>query len=207
LKAPSEFTAQRRFASLLGENLLDVCLLNGAQIEQLYRHYELLTRWNKVLNLTAIRRMEDAVPRHYCESLFLAAHLPTEPITLADVGSGAGFPGIPIAVLRPECRVTLIESHKRKAVFLREATRNLANVRVVAERAEAVEESFDWIVSRAVKPAEVLRLLPRLARHVGFLIGQADCCNILKINKIVWRAPVPLPWGRQRVLLRGQFPG
>ena len=207
MKAPSDITAQRRFASLLGENLLDVCLLNGAQIEQLYRHYELLTRWNKVLNLTAIRRMEDAVPRHYCESLFLAARVPVEPITLADVGSGAGFPGIPIAVLRPDCRVTLVESHKRKAVFLREATRDLANVRVVAERAEVVKESFDWMVSRAVKPVEVLRLLPRLAPRVGLLIGQTDCCNLLKIEDIIWDTLVPLPWGDQRVLLLGQFPG
>jgi len=73
-------------------------------------------------------------------------------------GLGAGFPGIPLAIFRPELQVTLIESHQRKAVFLREAARGLSNVLVIAERAESVNESFDWVVSRAVAVEEVLRL-------------------------------------------------
>src|ERR1017187_6190482 len=100
-------------------------------------------RWNRSLNLTAIRSREEAIERHYCESLFLGARLPAGALRIADVGSGAGFPGFPVAVLRPECSVTLIESHKRKAVFLREASRTLPNVRVFAKRAEDVGERFD----------------------------------------------------------------
>ena len=93
-------------------------------------------------------------------------------IRAVDIGTGAGFPGIPIAVVRPECAVTLIESHQRKAVFLREATRDLLNVRVLAMRAEDVKEKFDWIVSRAVSPADVLKL--DLAPNIALLTGHFE---------------------------------
>src|SRR6185369_11634689 len=65
-----------------------------------------MLRWNKMINLTRIERMEEVVDRHYAESLFLGSNLPAGPITIGDVGSGAGFPGLPIAVLRPESRIT-----------------------------------------------------------------------------------------------------
>jgi 16S rRNA (guanine527-N7)-methyltransferase len=80
-------------------------------------HFELLQRWNKSLNLTRI----DSVERNYGESLFLGRHLPPGPLRICDIGSGAGFPGFPVAVLRPDCEITLIEAHQRKAVFLKEA--------------------------------------------------------------------------------------
>ena len=110
----------------------------------------MLVRWNKRFNLTAIREETAIVERHYCESLFLGTHLSQGHLRIADVGSGAGFPGVPVAVQRPDCAVTLIESHQRKAVFLRESTRGLANVRVSCQRAEEVEDEFDWAISRAV---------------------------------------------------------
>ena len=94
------------FAELLRAKLGLFCDLSGAQVAALEQHYGLLTRWNKVLNLTAVRSVEEAVERHYCESVFAAIHLPAGPISVADVGSGAGFPGIPIAILRPDCLVT-----------------------------------------------------------------------------------------------------
>ena len=96
----------------------------------LQRHHELLERWNQRLNLTRI----DSVERNYGESLFLGKHLPEGPLRICDIGSGAGFPGFPVAVLRPDCEVTLIESHQRKAVFLKEAARGIANIRVLAKR-------------------------------------------------------------------------
>ena len=128
------------------------------QLGQLESHYELLLRWNRKLNLTRIEELEDVVRLHYCESLFLSQCLPPGPLRIVDVGSGGGFPGIPVAVSRPECEVTLVESHQRKAVFLREATRGLTNVTVAAKRAEDLVGSFDWVVSRAVAPAEIFRL-------------------------------------------------
>ena len=150
------------FADLLRQRLAGVVELSPGQVEALETHYQLLLRWNRTLNLTSIKRMEEAVERHYCESLFLGAHLPQGHLRIADIGSGAGFPGFPVAVLRPDCSVTLIESHQRKAVFLREASRNLPNVRVLARRAEDVKEQFDWAISRAVSYKDLASFLKNL---------------------------------------------
>ena len=121
------------------ERLLELaagfCLLSAEQASSLQEHYALLVRWNRRLNLTRIEDMEEAVELHYAESLFLGSNLPPGELRIADVGSGGGFPGFPVAVLRPECRVTLIEAHQRKAVFLKEASRGLANVTVTSKRA------------------------------------------------------------------------
>lgn len=193
-----------RFRTLLDENLSGICTLTNAQIEQLYGHFKLLSHWNERINLTSIRDVDTAVLRHYCESLFFASRLPKSFVSIADVGSGAGFPGIPIAVLRPDCRVTLIESVQKKALFLREATRGWENVRVVARRAEEVEEQFDLIVARAVSPKGAVRLVPRLAPAVGLSIGEDDLHKLLKIKDIIWDHPEKLPWGERRVILIGR---
>src|SRR5580658_10060097 len=124
--------------------------LSPEQIHALEAHYELLVRWNQSVNLTRITSLEEAVERHYCEALFLGAYLPAGALRVVDVGSGAGFPGFPVAILRPDCTVALVESHQRKAVFLREASRKVGNVRVIAKRADDVEEEFDHLISRAV---------------------------------------------------------
>lgn len=169
----------------------------GAALEA---HLELLVRWNRTLNLTAIRNREEAIERHYCESLFLAARLPPGRLTIADVGSGAGFPGFPVAVLRPDCVVTLIESHQRKAVFLREASRGMPNIRVLAKRAEEVKEQFDWVISRAVSYQDLASFLKDLAPNADLLTGgEAPPEGI----GFVWNAPVLLPWGNQRFLWSG----
>ena len=194
---------RERFEALLRSNLAGVCQLSTEQVERLYGHFQLLDRWNQVLNLSSIRDMETAVVRHYCESLFLAAHLPLEAVSVVDVGSGAGFPGVPVAIARPECSIALVESHQRKAVFLREATRGCANVRVIAKRAEQVEERFEWLVSRAVAWGDILGLVPRIASSVAFLLGATDASNLLKENRFSWNAPVQAPWGRQRILILG----
>jgi 16S rRNA (guanine527-N7)-methyltransferase len=185
------------FAELLRSRLASFRKLSDEQVEQLRRHYDLLVRWNKVLNLTAIRTLEDAVERHYCESIFAAGHLPEGPLSIADLGSGAGFPGIPIAIVRPECSVTLIESHQRKAAFLREAARELTNVRVIGGRAEDVSECFDWVISRAVKYSDILEDLKRLGKSVELLTGELRAADLPGFE---WEAPVRLPWGEHRLL-------
>ena len=189
------------FADLLRERLARIVELSPRQVEALETHYQLLLRWNRTLNLTSIKRMEEAVERHYCESLFLGTHLPQGRLRIADIGSGAGFPGFPVAVLRPDCSVTLIESHQRKAVFLREASRNLPNVRVVAMRAEDVKEQFDWAISRAVSYADLASFLKNLAPNVDLLTGgEAPPDGI----GFVWQLPMLVPWGGQRFLRSGQ---
>src|SRR5271157_1852567 len=99
-----------------------------ALLAQLQRYLDLLLRWNARVNLTAVRNPEEIVTRHFGESLFAARILLGNRrrfASLADIGSGAGFPGIPIKLLAPELALTLIESHSKKAVFLREVIRTL----------------------------------------------------------------------------------
>ena len=170
------------FRDLLLQRVSAFCELSSAQLDQLERHYELMLRWNKTINLTRIDGVEEAVDRHYAESLFLGSKLPMGPLTIADVGAGAGFPGLPVAVLRPECKVTLIESHKRKAVFLKEASRSCSNITVVAQRAEEVTQTFDWVVSRAVSWEDLRKYASKLAPKLA-LLGNS-----------VPPSSFPLPW-------------
>lgn len=170
------------FKSLLKSEFSPYGILTADQLDRMEQHYQLLLQWNKKLNLTRITGILDAVRYHYCESLYLGASLPKNPLRIVDIGSGAGFPGIPVAILRPDCRVDLVESHQRKAVFLREATRNLSNVGVIAKRAEDVAESYDWMISRAVRPEDILKL--KLAPNISVLGTEGE----------------KLPWGDARAL-------
>ncbi len=182
--------------------------LSQTQIAELYQHYELLIRWNQRMNLTAVTAGPEMVIRHYCESLFFAAHLPAGhgAISVIDVGSGAGFPGIPMAILQPDWHVTLVESSQRKAVFLRESSRFLSNVSVSAQRVEHYDSQGDWVVARAVDPQEVLQNVPRLAPNVGLMIGEDDLSLIRDNKRIAWAEPVRLPWGDRKVCVYGNVP-
>ena len=192
----------RVFEDLLRARLEGVHTLSASQIARLGQHHELLSRWNQVLNLTSVRTLNDAVERHYCESLFAAQHLPRA-VSIADIGSGGGFPGIPIAVARPDCSVTLVESHRRKAAFLREASRDLLNVRVLAQRAEEVAECFDWVVSRAVRYPDIAETLKKLAPNAELLTGEVRASDMPGFE---WQAPIRLPWGDRRFLWIGNVP-
>jgi len=170
------------FKSLLALEFSPYGALTSQQLALLEEHYRLLLRWNQKINLTRITSLQDAVRYHYCESLYLAERLPKGARRIVDIGSGAGFPGIPVAIYRPECLADLVESNQRKAVFLREAARKLKNARVLAQRAEALTDSYDWTISRAVRPEDVLKL--NLAAHVAVLGAEGDS----------------LPWGEKRAL-------
>jgi len=191
------------FADLLRQRLAGIVELTDGQIEALRSHYELLLRWNQTLNLTRIENLEEAVERHYGESLFLGARLPIGALRIADIGSGGGFPGFPVAVLRPDCSVTLIESHQRKSVFLREASRKLSNVEVLPKRAEEVRGVFDVSISRAVSYEDLRKPLKALAPAAWLLTGAEAPPE--KIG-FVWDEPVALPWGSQRFLRIGRKP-
>ena len=179
------------FRELLAREFAPYASLSLEQLEQLESHYELLLHWNAKLNLTRIDSIEEAAKLHYCESLFLGQRLPEGPLRIVDIGSGAGFPGIPIAILRPECTITLVESHKRKGVFLSEAVRNLTNVNVVTDRAENLNDKFDWLISRAVTTSDILKL--HLANDLAMLVG-ADDATAFGNSEL-------LPWGEKRYLV------
>ena len=164
--------------------------LTEAQLAALEAHFDLPTKWNSRLNLTRITNLEEVVQFHNCESLFLGTVLPEGNLRICDLGSGAGFPGIPLAITRQECEITLLEADQRKAVFLREAARNLRNVCVAAVRAEAIRESFDWVVSRAVAVEDVLS--SGLADNFALLLGGDGVPPGSSVIRV--------PWGRDRVV-------
>jgi 16S rRNA (guanine527-N7)-methyltransferase len=128
--------------------------LDPDALEKFEVYLTLLMRWNTRLNLTAIREAEGIVRRHFIECIQCAQVLPPNTQTLLDFGSGAGFPGIPIAICRPEIQVTLGESQGKKASFLREAIRTLGltNATVFDRRLETMpaEQKFTTVTLRAV---------------------------------------------------------
>jgi 16S rRNA (guanine527-N7)-methyltransferase len=114
-------------------------------------YFSLFVRWNERLNLSAIRDEEGSMSRHIIESIVVSSELPPTIRTLLDYGSGAGLPGIPIALCRPEIAVTLAESQGKKAAFLKEAVRVLGiQAKVHGGRAEALNAVFDCVILRAV---------------------------------------------------------
>jgi 16S rRNA (guanine527-N7)-methyltransferase len=117
--------------------------------ERLLDYVELLVRWNATYNLTAVRDPVEMIGRHLLDSLAVAPYVRGD--TLADLGSGAGLPGIPLAILEPARQHVLIDSNGKKTRFLREAVRTLAldNVRVEQARVEDVRGQFDCITARA----------------------------------------------------------
>ena len=125
--------------------------LSDAQIDVLTRYLALLEKWNRIYNLTAIREPERMVTHHVLDSLAIRPHVRGP--RLLDVGSGAGLPGIPLAIAVPELEVTLLDSNHKKIAFLRQAVGELrlANAAVEAARVESwpTTTRFDTIVSRA----------------------------------------------------------
>jgi 16S rRNA (guanine527-N7)-methyltransferase len=192
------------FSEILERELADRVSLSDDQLTRLYEHYALLERWNKRISLTSVEPGEETVVRHYCESLFFAAHLPNSAASIADIGSGAGFPGVPIAILKPDWKVSLVESNQRKSVFLREATRSLANVSVLAQRAEQLSSVFGCLVSRAINPKEVVALIPRLAPKIGLMLAEDDFLDLQSTKHIAWSELIRLPWGDRRICAFGE---
>jgi len=193
------------FAGRLLQHLGNYLLVSPSQIDLLYDHFRLLMLWNERINLSAIRSPEEIVLRHYCESLFFAARMPEFGPMVADIGSGAGFPGVPTAILHPEWSVTLIESHQRKAVFLRESTREIPNLAVIDRRVEQLSRGFDSIISRAVRPAEVVGLLPEVAVQIGLLLSRSDFIDIDTGVPVDWISCHSIPWSDNNLCVFGSF--
>src|SRR5262250_813828 len=125
------------------------------QIKCIQQFTELLLVWNDKVNLTAIRDPLEILYRHFCESMYGATVLPVEKCRLADVGSGAGFPGLPLKIMRPELEVFLIESNVKRATFMAEVIREigLTDTKVLVSRFEELAEEvapLDYVCSRAL---------------------------------------------------------
>ena len=179
--------------------------LGDEQYRALLGHYELLVRWNARINLTSLRSPEEIAIRHFGESLFLARALPGSG-TLVDIGSGAGFPGAPIATLWPGMRVTLVESRQKKAVFLKELARQSKNIEVLHSSFEASESRFDWGTLRAVRPGRIWGSVRARVGALAMLVTEGQIEAILGAGGVHWREPIRLPWGNSRCLLIGTVP-
>jgi 16S rRNA (guanine527-N7)-methyltransferase len=185
--------------------------------DQLQIYLELLLRWNARINLTAIRDPEQIVTRHFGESLFAARVLRDAGAisrsagTLADVGSGAGFPGLPIKLFVPEIRLTLIESQNKKATFLREAVRalGLKDAEVFCGRAELWNRTADVVTLRAVEKFEsALQAAAHLVEPGGalcLLIGasQMAAAKCSQDSSFHFDDPLPIPLSDGRVVIVG----
>jgi len=146
----------------------------AALVPPLLAYLALLARWNRTYNLTAVRDPHEMVTRHLLDSLAMQPFV--EAGTLADLGTGPGLPGIPLAIARPQLQVTLVESNGKKARFLREAVRQLRldNARVAESRAEAVDEpgAYDFLTARALDTlAGIVAVGGHLLRPGGRLLA------------------------------------
>jgi len=171
----------------------------------------LIFRWNARMNLTAIRDEEGILSRHFVESICCARALPAGITTLLDFGSGAGFPGIPIALCRPEIRVTLAESQGKKAAFLQEAVRVLGiSASVHAQRAELLAGPFDCVTMRAVeRMAQAVATAARLVAPGRWLALMTTSGALARLQaaagaEFSWPSASPLPGGGDRMLAIGE---
>jgi len=200
-------------------------------LDQISTYIDLLSRWNARINLTAIRRPEEIVTRHFGESLFLARHLfpdpagasfiahaatsgASSPSRVLDIGSGAGFPALPMKIWAPEIRLTLIESNNKKAAFLREVARALilTDVNVITDRAETLCSRADFprtdvVTLRAVEsftnvlPQAISFLNPK--GIIALLIGADQVAHLATLTGMNWKPPIAVPESMRRVLAIG----
>ena len=189
--------------------------LSSEQLRHISMYIDILMRWNRKLNLTAVREPEAIVARHFGESLFAAQHLfrnGNADCSVVDVGSGAGFPGIPLKIFAPTIHLTLIESNHKKVIFLREVLRAVetTNAEVFAGRAEEFPPGpADVVTLRAVErfalilpvTAGILRLGGRLALLVGS--SQVPITGSV-LPEFEWYTAIPIPGSKERVLIIGR---
>jgi 16S rRNA (guanine527-N7)-methyltransferase len=186
--------------------------LDETRLRDISIYIDLLLKWNARINLTAIRQPEGIIQRHFGESFFAANYLlaQAEVKNAIDLGSGAGFPGVPFAMLAPQVRVTLIESNHKKATFLKELAFSLGmeNVEVFSGRGEKYSKTASVVTMRAVESFEktlplALKLVGpggRIALMIG--AGQVDAARGLA-RQVDWFHPEQVPGGHSRVLLTG----
>jgi 16S rRNA (guanine527-N7)-methyltransferase len=177
------------------------------------QYVELLLRWNARMSLTSITNPLEILQRHFGESFFAINAASIRGGRLADVGSGAGFPGLALKMALPGLELTLIESNRKKAAFLAEVVRalGLSGVRIRAERvAEVAWEGpgADFVTSRALGSyKELLKWTRKTASPdcwVVLWLGLRDSERFVALSDWSWKEPIPIPLSKERVLLAGQ---
>src|ERR1700737_913793 len=188
-------------------------VVDDEQVSQIQQYIRLLLVWNEKINLTAIRDPLEILYRHFCESMFAAAAVPLERGRLADVGSGGGFPGLPLKIIRDELEVFLLESNAKKATFLAETIRELEleRARVIVSRYQELFEEvtpLDAVCSRALgefAPFLAWAGSERIAaKQVVLWIGGGDLDTVRKERGWEWGGAIPIPHSLRRFLLVGK---
>jgi len=185
---------------------------DAKQVLLIQEYMKILRRWNEKLNLTAIRDPLEILYRHFCESMFGASAIPVDKGRLADIGSGAGFPGVPLKIARPELELFLVESNIKKGTFLAEVARELelTSTRVLISRYEELGEEvapLDMVCSRAVGEYPTFlewAASPQVnAGQVALWIGGRDLDEARRSKLWDWREPILVPQSLQRYILVG----
>ena len=186
--------------------------LNSKQLEQTSSYLGLLLKWNAKVNLTGVRGTENVVARHFGESFFAARQLlpPEAETSVIDLGSGAGFPGLPLAIFAPRALVTLIEPNAKKTAFLNEviSALRLSNARVARQRGDHFAGSAELVTMRAVERFEAaVPIALDLVCHWGrlaLMIGLSQTVMARTLTpKVSWSEPVQIPGSNSRVILVG----
>lgn len=207
--SPAMIPTDEQILHALGEFQLTA---TRQQVQQIQQYMKILLAWNDKLNLTAIREPREILYRHFCESMYGVVTKPVENGRLADVGSGAGFPGIPLKILRPDLQVFLVESNLKKATFLAEVIRELGltDARVLVSRYEELGEEvapLNVVCSRAL--GEFASLLAWAAsqrvqaEQVILWVGARDLDEIQTLPGWNWKEPISVPQSLRRLLLVG----
>jgi 16S rRNA (guanine527-N7)-methyltransferase len=202
---PSESTIRKA----LSEFYIDV---NLGQIGQIQEYIRLLFVWNEKVNLTGIRDPLEILYRHFCESMFATKVVDLGQCRLADIGTGAGFPGLALKILLPEAPVVLVESNIKKATFLAEVVRALGirGASVLVSRYEELGDKIapvDFLLVRALGEFETFLKWAASekvdAKRVILWVGIADVEQVRKNPLWSWQLPVTVPQSLRRVLLVG----
>ena len=203
---PSEHTIRHAMAEFRIE-------LNDEQISAVRQYLSVLLKWNDKINLTSIRDPLEILYRHFCESMFAASAVPIEGGRLADVGSGGGFPGLPLKIVRPELEVLLVESNIKKSTFLAEVARELglSGMSVLVRRYEELGEEIvplDFVCSRALGEFANFLTWARServgARRAILWVGGNDIEEVVTVEGWEWKDPIAIPHSLRRFLLVGE---
>jgi 16S rRNA (guanine527-N7)-methyltransferase len=181
--------------------------------DQIRAYIDLLLRWNEKTALTAVTQPEEILRFHFGESILAASSVPIRHGRLADVGSGAGFPAVPVRMVSENLSVILIESNQKKATFLAEVGRELQfnNVEVRRSRMEDVSlrgEPVDFVSARAVRiDHDFLDWSHHSLNLTGSLVlwlGEEDASKISRSSQWKWGDPIRIPQSERRVILHGK---
>jgi len=176
-------------------------------------YISILLKWNRSINLTSITSPVEIVARHFGESMFASRLLAMENCRLADVGSGAGFPGLALKIICPNLRMVLIESNRKKSAFLSEVVRSLgfADVELITSRFEEMRPeagSFEIVAARALGGfPQLLRWAKQVLTARGHLLlwtGGEDTIRIMKTPGWIWSPAIRIPESQRRFIVTGR---